>query len=116
MGQQPWTSHPHVLVAGGDADPNVAAVVACLHKRAVAHEALLVGAHAHPRVTWDVAQDVLWINARASSPSALFLRYDVFTHVADGLLNLGVGPSSTRHPVREHRHRRRIRSGGACGQ
>lgn len=85
MGQQPSPSHhPHVLVAGGDADPNVAAIVACLHKRAVAHEALLVGAHSHPRVTWDVAQDVLWINERASYPSALFLRYDVFTHLADG--------------------------------
>jgi hypothetical protein len=82
---QTSTSHqPQLLVAGGDADPNLAALLACLHKRAVAHEALLVGAHAHPRVTWDVDQDVLWINERASSPRALFLRYDVFTSLATG--------------------------------
>jgi hypothetical protein len=85
MVYQTSTSHPpQVLVAGGDADPNVAAVLACLQTRAVAHEALFVGAHSHPRVTWDVGQDVLWINGRASSPSALFIRYDVFTSLADG--------------------------------
>jgi hypothetical protein len=46
---QTSTSHqPPLLVAGGAAGPNLAAVVACLHKRAVAHEALLVRAHSHP--------------------------------------------------------------------
>jgi hypothetical protein len=85
MVHQTSTSYqPQLLVAGGDADPNLAAVLACLEKRAVAHEALLVGAHSHPRVTWDLDQDVLWINEIASYPSALFIRYDVFTSLADG--------------------------------
>jgi hypothetical protein len=84
VSQTSTSHHPHVLVAGGDADPNVAALVACLHKRAVTHEALLVGAQAHPRVTWEMDRDVLWINERVSSPRALFLRYDVFTSVATG--------------------------------
>lgn len=84
MHQTPTSHQPPLLVAGGDADPNLAAVVACLHKRAVAHETLFVGAHSHPSVTWDVDRDVLWINERALSPSALFLRYDVFTSLASG--------------------------------
>ncbi|MDH3600538.1 MAG: hypothetical protein OEU26_12960 [Candidatus Tectomicrobia bacterium] len=85
MAHQIATSNePQLLVAGGDADPNLAAVLACLQKRAVPHEALLVGAHSHPRVTWDLDQDVLWINETAYCPSALFIRYDVFTSLAEG--------------------------------
>ncbi len=75
---------PHILVAGGDTDPNLAALISCLRKRQVSHEALLVGAESHPHVTWDLSSDVLRINGDISSPSALFIRHDVFTSLADG--------------------------------
>ena len=68
-----------ILVAGGDADPNLRALVAGLRERGLACEALLVGARSHPRVTWDLQTDVLQIDGQERRPAAVFLRYDVFT-------------------------------------
>jgi glutathione synthase/RimK-type ligase-like ATP-grasp enzyme len=75
--------HASVLVAGGDADPNLAALLGCLHAREIACEALLVGARSHPRVTWDLQSDVLRINGEERRPTAVFLRHDVFTSLAE---------------------------------
>ena len=71
-----------VLVTGGDADPNLAALLGSLERRGVAHESLLVGAHAHPRVTWDLDEDVLLVNGVGVRPHAVFIRNDVFTGLA----------------------------------
>jgi hypothetical protein len=73
---------PHVLVAGGDADPNLGALVGALERRGVAHKSLLVGAHAHPRVTWDLDEDELLVNGAGLRPRAIFIRNDVFTGLA----------------------------------
>jgi hypothetical protein len=70
-------------VAGGDADPNLAALLRCLRDREIACEALLVGRSAHPRVTWDLDADVLSVNGEDLRPTAVFLRYDVFTSLAE---------------------------------
>ncbi|HKY05535.1 MAG TPA: hypothetical protein VJQ56_11630 [Blastocatellia bacterium] len=73
---------PRVLVAGGDSDPNLGVMIACLQNRGVAHEALLVGANSHPRITWDMDTDILSINGEIRRPAALFVRSDVFTGLA----------------------------------
>ena len=71
-------------MAGGDADPNLARLLRCLAARGFGHRALLVGAAASPRLTWKLADDSLWIDGAAVRPTALFLRHDVFAHLADG--------------------------------
>ena len=73
---------PQVLVAGGDTDPNLGALLACLESRGVEHEALLVGADTHPRLTWDLDADELRIDGEERRPAALFIRSDVFTGLA----------------------------------
>ncbi len=75
-------AQPQVLVAGGDADPNIGALIACLQNRGVANEVLLVGANSHPLLTWDMDEDILRINGKERRPSALFIRSDVFTGLA----------------------------------
>lgn len=76
------TREPEILVAGGDTDPNLGALLMCLHNRGVAYEALLAGATSHPLITWDMDNDVLRINGQARCPAALFIRSDVFTGLA----------------------------------
>ncbi|HEX5705827.1 MAG TPA: hypothetical protein VFX96_00915 [Pyrinomonadaceae bacterium] len=71
-----------VLVVGGDTDPNLAALLGSLARRGVAHEALLVGAYTHPRVTWDLDNDALVIGGAPVRPRAVFIRNDVFTGLA----------------------------------
>ena len=75
---------PQVLVAGGDTDPNLGALLACLQGRGVEHEALLVGANTHPRVTWEIEGDELRIDGEERQPAALYIRSDVFTGLASG--------------------------------
>ncbi|HEX4962669.1 MAG TPA: hypothetical protein VF173_17670 [Thermoanaerobaculia bacterium] len=73
---------PQILIAGGDTDPNLSALLGCLQKRGVEHEALLVGANTHPRVTWEIDGDELLVNGESRRPAAVFLRNDVFTGLA----------------------------------
>jgi glutathione synthase/RimK-type ligase-like ATP-grasp enzyme len=73
-----------LMVAGGDTDPNLAAILRCLENRGIAHEALLIGRYMHPRITWDLDTDRLSINGEERSPRALFIRNDVFTGLATG--------------------------------
>ena len=75
---------PRILVAGGDTDPNLAAILRCLENRGIPHEALLIGKYTHPRVTWDLDSDQLVINGEVRHPNALFIRNDVFTGLAAG--------------------------------
>lgn len=72
-----------ILVAGGDADPNLTRLLRRLAGRGTDHLALLVGASAAPRLTWDLGRDRLWIGGVEARPTALFLRHDVFSHLAD---------------------------------
>jgi hypothetical protein len=73
---------PRILVAGGDSDPNLSALIRSLAARGIAHDALLVGANTHPRVSWDLQTDLLHIDGVVQRPRALFARYDVFTGLA----------------------------------
>jgi hypothetical protein len=73
-----------VLVAGGDQDPNLRALLAALGQRGAAPTFLAVGAASHPWLAWDPAGDELLIDGEPCRPAAAFVRYDVFTHMADG--------------------------------
>src|SRR5688572_763045 len=73
-----------LLVAGGDTDPNLAAILRCLENRGIEHEALLIGRYMHPRITWNLDTDQLLINGRERRPRAFFIRNDVFTGLATG--------------------------------
>jgi glutathione synthase/RimK-type ligase-like ATP-grasp enzyme len=44
---------------------------------------LLAGAEGHPVLTWDMQADRLELDGREIRPGACFIRYDVFTHMAD---------------------------------
>lgn len=72
-----------LLIAGGDRDPNIGSILARMRERGMEGEALLVGAGAHPAITWDFHSDRLQVDGRDVRPSAAFLRYDVFTSMAD---------------------------------
>jgi glutathione synthase/RimK-type ligase-like ATP-grasp enzyme len=76
-------SKREVLVAGGDADPNLAALVTTLSKRGDRFRTLYVGPGTHPRITWDFESDELAIDGVAHRPEALFIRHDVFSALAD---------------------------------
>ncbi len=71
-------------MAGGDADPNVARLLRRLAARGMDHLALLAGASASPRLAWRLDDDALLVDGAAVRPTALFLRHDVFAHLADG--------------------------------
>jgi len=71
-----------LLIAGGEADPNVASALERMGQRGIAGQALLVGA-ANPALTWDYQADVLRIGGAEARPEAVFLRYDVFSTLAD---------------------------------
>ena len=45
---------------------------------------MLAGAGTHPRLHWDLEQDELRFDGKRIAPRALFIRYDVFTNIADG--------------------------------
>jgi len=71
-----------LLIAGGDADPNVASVVERMRQRGIDGRELLVGA-ANPGLTWDFQSGTLRLNGVETAPAAVFLRYDVFSTLAD---------------------------------
>ncbi len=72
-----------LLIAGGDRDPNIGSILERARERGIAAEALLVGAGANPAITWDFQEDRLRVDGRDTRPTAAFLRYDVFTNLAD---------------------------------
>ena len=72
-----------ILIAGGDADPNVEAVVQGARARGMELREARTGAGANPWLDWDVAADVLALDGRPVSPRAVFLRHDVFQNLAD---------------------------------
>ncbi|MFL6196050.1 MAG: RimK family alpha-L-glutamate ligase [Thermoanaerobaculia bacterium] len=73
-----------ILVAGGDRDPNLRALVACLEGRGEPVFFLRVGESHHPSVTWELESGRLVVDGEEVRPRAAFVRYDVFTHLADG--------------------------------
>ncbi len=74
-----------LLIAGGGADPNIALLARRAALRGVAHRALIVPSDGEPpRLAWRLDGDTLTLDGVPTAPTALFLRHDVFAHLADG--------------------------------
>lgn len=72
-----------ILIAGGDADHSLLSLRRRALTRGHDHLSLLAGAGGHPTLDWDLAEDRLMLDGREIRPGACFIRYDVFTHMAD---------------------------------
>lgn len=73
-----------ILIAGGDADPNIRTLLTHLDARAdVPHRAVLTGTDTHAALTWDLQADTLHVDGEALRPTAAFLRRDVFAQMKD---------------------------------
>lgn len=72
-----------LLIAGGSADPNILALVQRARERRLPVILLLLDPRRKQDVTWDLQADALVSNSRPLSPTALFLRHDVFTWLRD---------------------------------
>lgn len=73
-----------LLIVGGDADPNITALLAAAGRNGVPHQKLLVGKTSHPSLTWDLGSGELWLDGEPLQCSAAFVRHDVFTALQDG--------------------------------
>lgn len=73
-----------LLIAGGETDPNVDSLVARAERRGMEARTLRVGHGTNPSLAWSFDDDRLLIDGDEASPAAVFLRYDVFGHLADG--------------------------------
>ena len=76
--------HGSLLIFGGDADPNISALLSAADRRGVSYQKLLVGKSSNPSVTWDLASGELLIDGEPLRSSAAFVRHDVFTALEDG--------------------------------
>ena len=72
-----------LLIVGGDADPNITALLSAADRSGVSYRELLVGKSTHPSLTWDIASGTLMLDGEALECSAAFVRYDVFTALQD---------------------------------
>ena len=68
---------------GGDADPNITALLAAAERCGVPCQKLLVGKTSHPSLTWDLSTGQLWLEGEPVQCSAAFVRHDVFTALQD---------------------------------
>ena len=73
-----------LLIVGGDADPNITALLAAAARSGVPYQKLLVGKSSHPALSWDLATEQLWLDGELLQCSAAFVRHDVFTALQDG--------------------------------
>lgn len=73
-----------ILIAGGDTDPHLRRVVERAERAGLEHRPLLVGRGSNPGLYWDLPGDRLYVDGEPLAPSAVFLRYDVFTSLEDG--------------------------------
>jgi len=73
-----------LLIVGGDADPNITALVAAAARSGVSHQTLLVGKSSHPSLTWDIGSGKLMLDDEPLECYAAFVRHDVFTALHDG--------------------------------
>jgi hypothetical protein len=67
-----------ILVAGGELDFNLRALLDRMRRRRVAFAEVLFGPQRAPRLTVDLDRDRLSLNGKRLAPSACFMRHDVF--------------------------------------
>ena len=73
-----------LLIVGGDADPNITALLAAAGRSGVPYQKMLVGKTSHPSLTWDLGTGQLWLEGEPVQCTAAFVRHDVFTALQDG--------------------------------
>jgi glutathione synthase/RimK-type ligase-like ATP-grasp enzyme len=73
-----------LLIVGGDADPNITALLSAAERSGVSYQKLLVGKSSHPSLTWQIDTGQLLLDREPLECSAAFVRYDVFTALHDG--------------------------------
>lgn len=73
-----------LLIVGGDADPNISALLSAADRRGVSYQKLLVGKSSNPSVAWDLESGELFIDGEPLRCDAAFVRHDVFTALQDG--------------------------------
>lgn len=73
-----------LLIVGGDADPNITALLSAAARSGVSYQKLLIGNSSHPSLTWDVTSGHLFLEGEPLQCSAAFVRHDVFTALSDG--------------------------------
>jgi hypothetical protein len=73
-----------LYVCGGQSDPNLVRFTKHLSRIGRKFRWVGVGPEQTPSFHWELDRDVLKINGRVASPQAMLLRYDVFSHLADG--------------------------------
>ena len=76
-------SNTMLYVVGGELDPNIGHFQSALRRQRRKFTSILVGPGAHPSLHWDLSQDTLHVDGHAVTPTAVFLRYDVFANLAD---------------------------------
>jgi glutathione synthase/RimK-type ligase-like ATP-grasp enzyme len=67
-----------ILVAGGELDFNLGALLRRMRRRRVKFLSALLGAAHIPRLTIDLAKDRMRLDGRLVRPTACFMRHDVF--------------------------------------
>lgn len=70
-----------ILIAGGDADPNLEHLMRCSKLMGIDSYQLLVGENNHPSVVWDLSKQVLTIDDQPLEVCGAFIRYDVFSGI-----------------------------------
>ena len=73
-----------LLIFGGDADPNISALLAAADRCGVSYQKLLVGKSSNPSFVWDFASGDLIVDGEPLQCAAAFVRHDVFTWLNDG--------------------------------
>jgi hypothetical protein len=73
-----------LLIVGGDADPNITALLEAAARSGVSYQKLLIGKSSHPSLTWDVSNGQLFLEGEPLECGAAFVRHDVFTALSDG--------------------------------
>jgi glutathione synthase/RimK-type ligase-like ATP-grasp enzyme len=72
-----------LLIVGGDADPNITALLSAAGRDGVSYRKLLVGKSSHPSLTWDIGSGTLMLDGEPLECGAAFVRHDVFTALHD---------------------------------
>ena len=67
-----------ILVAGGELDFNLTALLRRLRRRRIKHASALLGPQRVPRLAIDMARDSMQLDGRALRPTGCFMRHDVF--------------------------------------
>ena len=73
-----------LLIVGGDADPNISALLSAADRGGVSCQRLLVGKSSNRSVTWDLDSGELFVDGEPLRCDAAFVRHDVFTALQDG--------------------------------